>query len=112
MNIQPDLFTSAPSRPTKRVSVPRTSVLAYQERPRDARVTVALLWLSRALLPVTGAELAAMSYTSDGWPSLAQTMTTRRALSDALAQGLVRHAGTRQCSVSGRVCLTWSIVTR
>lgn len=119
---QPFLFDPPPdtARPHKAVNVPRTSVLAYQERPRDARAAEAvrvLAWCYERTgqLP-TSAELA--SWVSGGGvqaqfaSALEQRMWYRRGLSDALKLGLVEHAGTRKCAVSGRQCVTWRVRTR
>lgn len=97
----------APRRRKKAVNVPRTSVLAYQEQPRDTRVQHVL-----EMLPdrsVTSAELAKMRY----WTATTDdVLYIRRGLSDALALGLVEHAPARKCAVSGRTCLTWRVRTR
>lgn len=119
---QPFLFDPPPdtSCPHKAVTVPRTSVLAYQERPRNARAAEAvrvLAWCYERTgqLP-TSAELA--SWVSGGGvqapfaSALEQRMWYRRGLSDALKLGLVEHAGERRCAVTGRLCVTWRVVTR
>ena len=113
--MQPDLFAGAP-RPRKAVNVPRTSVAAYRERPRDQRVADVMEFLFRAAkfdgrTPLTSAELCEWAY------GVTQVTTdcllyVRRGLSDALRLGLVEHAGTRTCGVSGRACVTWAVVKR
>jgi hypothetical protein len=109
---QPSLWDAEPVRPRKRGRVTRSSVLAYQERDRRGRVAYVLSWLdARAFAgeQPTSAELAAWAYPHDGLEGL---LTARRALSDALALGLVSHAGERTCSVSGRKCVTWAVRSR
>lgn len=117
---QLDLLSGAvdPRPVPKRGRVPASSVAAYRSRARDGRITVALTWLSRATEPVTSAELAAMAYEGEGYPTLAAILETRRALSDALKLGLVEQGPSRPCQVSkgkgGRPlqCLTWRVVSR
>lgn len=111
--MQPDLFSDAVSRPRKRGHVPRTSVLAYRERPRDARASAVTGALSEYAVPVTSAELALDLCAEDGVRyDLSRLLATRRGLSDALALGLVEHAGERTCAVSGRKCVVWRTVAR
>lgn len=110
---QASLFDAPLPRETKRGRVPRSSVLAYRERPRSQRaawVTAALTeWAGRDDMPPTSAELSANLFgeRDDLW-----TLQVRRGLSDALALGLVEHAGERPCAVSGRTCVTWRVVAR
>ncbi len=120
---QPDLFTDAPRRRRKAVNVPATSVLAYQEQPRDARVQRSIDWTEAHYRAVgvwpTSAELAQSVYEqkagTDAWfnrAPLEYLLEVRRGLSDALALGLVEHAPARKCAVSGRTCLTWRVKLR
>lgn len=120
--MQPDLFADVP-RPKKAGRVTATSVLAYQSRPRDARVTTALGAIDRIDqhfdAPATSAELAlfyhqrqSLDFAWDRQAPLGTLLEIRRGLSDALALGLVEHAGQRVCAVSGKKCLTWKVRTR
>jgi hypothetical protein len=117
---QPGFDFAPPSRPRKRGHVERTSVLAYRERPRDQRVADMVTFLgwhyARIGTHPTSAELSQW-VTAGGCQArfaspLEQRMWFRRGLSDALAAGLVAHAGQRECAVSGRTCLTWRTVGR
>lgn len=96
-------------RPTKRVHVPRTSVLAYQAGDRSNRVTRVLAALASVGTPYTSAELARALYRV---PTLEQVLDVRRALSDAAALGLVAHAGERACAVGRKLCVTWRVSSR
>jgi hypothetical protein len=108
---QADLFTETPTpRQKKRGHVPRSSVAAYREHDRGGRVDAVVAWLGAQRAPVTSAELAERM--SLGPTSLETTMNVRRGLSDALALGLVSHAGERKCAVSGRKCVTWAVRSR
>lgn len=112
MDAQPGLFDGHAPRQRKRVNVPSTSVAAYLERPRDGRVAAVVRalesWPGR-----TSMELAEQFY---GDPhakiDTERVWYIRRGLSDALAQGLVEHAGKRACRCIGRVSLTWKVTSR
>jgi hypothetical protein len=124
---QADLFTETPTpRQKKRGHVPRSSVAAYMERPRNKRVTDVLMALDETRVcsgfgdfryPSTSAELLSMppfldALDDDGRNETDILLYVRRGLSDALALGLVSHAGERTCAVSGRKCITWAIKGR
>lgn len=113
MTQQPLLLEDVPRRRRKAINVPRTSVLAGQAVNKDARVSRILgelVSLEDADHP-TSHELAS-AWTWPDAPSLAQLLEVRRGLSDALAAGLVEHAGERKCSISGRRCKTWRLRQR
>lgn len=110
---QPSLLDLPQQRPRKAGHVPRTSVLAFMDQPRDARVMVVLRQLqrfvtSRGCCP-TSAELVHLDVQGCSDRAL---LYFRRGLSDALRLGLAEHAGTRKCTVSGRTCLTWAVRSR
>lgn len=112
---QPDLFGQAPdtARPHKAGRVVRTSVAAYQERPRDARAAAMVLALMDAPDLPTSAELAQWMADEDGIRlTTDHLLSVRRGLSDARKLGLVEHAGERKCAVTGRLCVTWRVRTR
>jgi hypothetical protein len=110
---QASLDFAEPVRARKRGHVPRTSVAAYRERPRDARALDVMdaLELMAYLQqpPPTSAELWQKVMLHRRTPDL---LTVRRGLSDALKLGLVAHAGERKCSVSHRTCVTWKVASR
>src|SRR5690606_14428034 len=110
---QPDLFGQAPdhAQPHRKPGhVPRSSVLAYQERPRDARAAAMVLALMDAPDLPTSAELARWMADEDGIQlTTDHLLSVRRGLSDALKAGLVEHAGERTCAVSGRQCVLWRV---
>ena len=113
---QPDLFSQAldHAQPHRKPGhVTRSSVLAYQERPRDARAAAVVDALSRYWvvgIPATSAELAVEMYgRRERTPPVELLLYVRRGLSDALKLGLVEHAGERKCAVSGRQCVTWRV---
>lgn len=110
--MQPNLLDLPEPRAKKRGRVTRTSVAAYRERPRDGRIAEVLEWLAGATQfgePVTSAELTVRA----GMPAATDCLLyVRRGLSDAKEQGLVEHAGTRRCAVSGRTCCLWRVVSR
>lgn len=103
-------------RQKKRGHVPASSVAAYLERPRDGRVAAVVEWLAACWHHhPTSAELALWRWRDQGHRGPVGTdclLYVRRGLSEALAAGLVSHAGERKCSVSGRTCLTWRVVGR
>ena len=101
------------ARPHKAVNVPRSSVLAYQERPRNARAAAMVAALMDAPDRPTSAELARWMADEDGIRLTTEhLLSVRRGLSDALKLGLVEHAGERKCAVSGRQCVLWRVRTR
>jgi len=107
----PGLFAEPEStfREKKAVNVPRTSVLAYQERNRTGRVDYVLQAITHLTAAATSAELCSQSFGDTRTDGL---LYIRRGLSDALALGLVEHAGQRVCRVSGRTCITWRLRQR
>lgn len=107
---QPGFDFAEPVRPRKRGHVVRTSVLAYQERDRTGRVAFVVEALQMEGEPITSAELHDAFVQPKG-PDM-DIYWVRRGLSDALALGLVSHAGERTCAVSGRVCKTWKVSSR
>jgi len=110
MSQQLDMFTEA-ARPTrKRVNVPRTSVLAYQERDRSGRVDFVVQAVQMFETPQTSAELWDACVQPKG-PDM-DIYWIRRGLSDAQKLGLVEHAPSRECQVSGRQCVTWRLRAR
>jgi hypothetical protein len=110
---QPGFDFAAPARPKKRGHVPKSSVAAYRERPRDKRVSAVVLAFQLVDGPSTSAELTrAMCYEDGVRAELSKLLAVRRGLSDALALGLVSHAGERKCAVSGRKCVTWMVRSR
>ena len=113
---QPDLFIQAPdhAQPRRKPGhVPRSSVLAYQERPRNARAAAMVAALRDAPDRPTSAELARWMADEDGIRLRAEhLLSVRRGLSDALRLGLVDHAGERKCAVSRRLCVIWRVRTR
>jgi hypothetical protein len=125
---QPGFDFAEPVRPRKRGRVTASSVEAYRERPRDARVGSVVGWLggyhwqyvhcpssTTPNYPPTSAELSKWVWKLDERRTPMSTdclLTVRRGLSDALALGLVSHAGERTCSVSGRKCVTWAVRSR
>lgn len=77
---------------------------------RAAAMVVALM--DAPDLP-TSAELARWMADEDGIRlTTDHLLSVRRGLSDALKLGLVKHAGERRCAVTGRLCVTWRVVTR
>jgi hypothetical protein len=109
---QPSLFTDTPSRPRKRGHVPRSSVLAYRERPRDQRVARVLECIANTTSWVRYLTSAELAWEMFGRTDTDAVLYVRRGLSDALRDGLVAHAGQRECAVSGRTCLLWRTVGR
>lgn len=110
---QPGFDFAEPVRPKKRGHVPATSVAAYRARPRQNRASAVLNALAQRLGPQTSAELAQDMCAEDGVRyDLSRLLAVRRGLSDALALGLVEHAGERTCAVSNRTCVLWSIRSR
>lgn len=110
---QPTLLDDLPvRRPTKPGHVPASSVEAYQRRPRDQRIQDAVNAVER-WPDSTSAELA-HERTNHYWagPSTDDKLYVRRGLSDALARGLVEHAGKRICTVAGTTAVTWKVKTR
>jgi hypothetical protein len=113
---QPDLGFGAPRR-KKAGRVPVTSALAYQAAHPNERASAVTFeaesyWHEHSQFP-TSAELADWHARGHGMlGDLTITLWIRRGLSDALAAGLVEHAGKRKCAVSGTLALTWRVVSR
>lgn len=117
----PGLFAEPEStfRDKKAVNVPRTSVLAYQERGRAGRVGDALTFIQQVVAKThqapTSAEVAEDYNSHSPTPGFTRPYSVlhiRRGLSDALAAGLVEHAPARKCTVSGRTCVAWRLRQR
>lgn len=111
------LFDQTPPRQKKRVNVPRTSAEVYFSIDAHSRRRIVASWLKDYVLHCdhepTSAELADYANGSLGNMSIdMHLLYVRRGLSDALALGLVEHAGQRKCQVSGRACVTWKVRTR
>ena len=116
---QADLFPDpSPVRARRRSQVPASSVEAYQRTHADGRVAAVFAWLQemvRGQAEPTSAELARWRWRSQGYRGPVSTdcvLYVRRGLSDALAKGLVEHAGKRTCSVAGTSAITWKVRTR
>ncbi len=123
---QLDLLAEPLRRPRKRVSVPRTSVLAGQAVNRDGRAFFIVEFLRQVNhegIEPTSAEIAQDAHyggdhsmefdMEDLAPApLAFLLHVRRGLSDALARGFVEHAPSRKCAVSGKTCVTWRLRSR
>lgn len=100
----------SPRTTRRRASIPPSSVVAYQSRPRDQRIQDAVE-AARLFPGCTSAELAK-------WHFQHRDVTTddklylRRGLADAKKLGLVEHAGKRVCGVAGTLAMTWKIKQR
>jgi hypothetical protein len=118
MSAQPSLFDGSDKRLKKRGHVPQTSVEAGRDVNRDARMGAVLTWLEDVTLyrpAPTSAELARWRWVTQNQPGQVSTeclLYVRRGLSDAVAKGFVEHAGTRQCWVTGKRCVTWKTRSR
>jgi predicted transcriptional regulator len=101
---QASLFEN--SAPIAATRDPVTSHLAAEELTdsgaRDAQKSAVLASLKREPVPPTSRELARSA-------KLDRHAVARR-LPDLESDGLVRKAGMRTCSISGKMCVTWAIV--
>lgn len=111
MSSQPSLWDRPVGRPTKTVNVPTSSVEAWRalpEREKNRRTSY-VVELVRSHPGLTSKELACVgndSRTTD------YVLWVRRGLSDALAKGLVEHAGKRICTVAGTMAICWKVRSR
>lgn len=116
---QLNLLDSVPSAESKhrRINVPRSSVEAYQRTHAHSRMAIVANWLELFVANwrkhPTSAELSDFANGSLGCMSYEMHLLyVRRGLSDALANGLVEHAGKRKCMVAGTLAVTWKVCSR
>lgn len=114
--MQLSLLSDVEKRQKKAGRVERTSIVAWERVNVESRMAVCVGWLraywNRAHDWPTSAELANSEYPREtGWWDT-HKLYVRRGLSDALAKGLVEHAGKRTCTVAGSSALTWRVKSR